>query len=380
MLILREFILLFFAYSILIQSSLQKNVFSNFLNEDNELILLENNVNKNGKTTNTKISKNIQSENKNDNSIRKDQNKLIVNIVYASKDKNQKNIELVSSSSSSAQLVYITDLSNPCDKNLCKLNEMCQLISNKSVNYKCVPVKNTTKKQSNVSINKSDIQIITKSPFRTSKSNCNLNKLKLNLYKKFENYYSKFEQLNKHLYLRTQSKISTKSTFSLCHESVNQAFSQIDNNHDQLIDLNDFMSYYGNREICLEEFFHSCNLNDDIDTLNLDEFCQCFQNYQPKCNFIRNQLNLNTRVEYIAHVNQLLLNSINKPPVQLKNKNKIFKLNVKYYVPLCDLNGYFLPTQCDNEVNCWCVNKNGEPIQNTFRKIDQNTIDCNNVV
>ena len=50
MLILREFILIYYTYSLLIEISLQKNLFSNFLNEDNELILIEN---KSVKKTNT---------------------------------------------------------------------------------------------------------------------------------------------------------------------------------------------------------------------------------------------------------------------------------------------------------------------------------------
>jgi hypothetical protein len=370
MLILREFILMFYTYSLLIDVSIQKNLFSNFLNEDNELIMLENNVNKYGKKTNTKTSKSKPEISLNNN-IKKEQNKLIVNIVYASKEKYQKENEL-----SSTQLVYITDLSSPCDKNECKPNEMCLVLSNRSANNKCVPVKNKPIKQSNQTA-KSNNQIFTKSAYTTSKNPCNLNKLKLNLYIKFENSYSKFELLNKYLKIRAQSKTTTIP--ALCHESVNQAFNQIDKNHDQLIDLNDFIFYYGKEETCLENLFLSCNLNNDNRTLNLDEFCECFQNYQPKCAYIRNQINLNTRVEYITQVNKLLLNSITRLPVQFKNRSDQFKLDAKNYVPLCDLNGYFLPTQCDNDVNCWCVNKNGEPIQNTFRKIHENTIDCNNI-
>jgi hypothetical protein len=315
--------------------------FGTFLTEDNELLFLDNQPKLSNKSPSSITS----------SAIEKNKSKLIVNIIYASKTSSTSISSPQRNDTSKDKLVYISSSSmNPCRKNACKPNETC-LMQDTQTGYKCV----AKVKKSNGLLD-------------SAKTQNRVSQLKLKMYQHFENWYSSLDQ----------KKTSPKSTngSSLCQESVSFAFNKMDLNRDQLIGIGEVEARFGSVESKLydQELVRSCDL-DQNSYLDLDEFCSCFQSFQPKCSFIRSLDRVDSKNIYISYVKSRLAahQGLKKFPVR-------FDLNAKNYVPLCDSSGYFLSTQCDRQVNCWCVRKNGEPILSTFRKIHENTIDCSDSI
>ena len=96
---------------------------------------------------------------------------------------------------------------------------------------------------------------------------------------------------------------------------------------------------------CSETLFTYCDSDYDKQ-LSDKEFCSCFTSIQNRCGFIRNKENVSARLSYTTWLNSRLAK---------------FKLHVdmKNYVPLCDMSGLFRARQCNNQGACWCVSSSG---------------------
>ncbi|XP_023986615.1 testican-3 isoform X3 [Physeter macrocephalus] len=123
------------------------------------------------------------------------------------------------------------------------------------------------------------------------------------------------------------------SILPICKDSLGWMFNRLDTNYDLLLDPSELGSIYLDKnERCAEAFFSSCDTYKDSSISN-NEWCYCFQRQQdPPC--------------------QTELGSIQK------------RLGVKkllgQYVPQCDADGYYKPTQCHGSAGqCWCVDRYG---------------------
>ncbi|XP_067601525.1 testican-3 isoform X2 [Pseudorca crassidens] len=132
------------------------------------------------------------------------------------------------------------------------------------------------------------------------------------------------------------------SILPICKDSLGWMFNRLDTNYDLLLDQSELGSIYLDKnERCAEAFFSSCDTYKDSSISN-NEWCYCFQRQQdPPC--------------------QTELGSIQK------------RLGVKkllgQYVPQCDADGYYKPTQCHGSAGqCWCVDRYGREVVGSRRR------------
>ena len=163
---------------------------------------------------------------------------------------------------------------------------------------------------------------------------------------------------------------------SHCAESVGFMLNVIDVNNDDLLSLNEWseLGFFKN-EACSNDLFTECCAKNGADNnVSYKQFCECFRGIEPKCKFMRDPHNVEIKNGYLDYLNEKFLTRNSNP----KNETiTTLKLTAKNYVPLCDIRGHFLSYQCDNRVNCWCVDEHGEPLLHTIKNIHEDPIDCN---
>ncbi|XP_065734700.1 testican-3 isoform X2 [Phocoena phocoena] len=147
--------------------------------------------------------------------------------------------------------------------------------------------------------------------------------------------------------LRPERSRFDTSILPICKDSLGWMFTRLDTNYDLLLDQSELGSIYLDKnERCAEAFFSSCDTYKDSSISN-NEWCYCFQRQQdPPC--------------------QTELGSIQK------------RLGVKkllgQYVPQCDADGYYKPTQCHGGAGqCWCVDRYGREVVGSRRR---GAVDC----
>jgi len=397
----------------LIEQIESKKLFSDLLTNDNEIILVEpapkilkknNVVNSKNNTKNSTLANNSKTKSTtiktttkpkaeslkptNDDDTKSKPAKIIVNVIYASsKNSHLQNTNDLNSHLSSTQLspninqiVYTSsDYLSPCDRPVCKSTEVCVIrnfsFKNINYNYECVPkpgiqetlieqeLNHRKKRETDENIEKQEI-------LKAKCSNDQIIDLKLKVYERFESIS------------KSELNLEEKKYFSetQCILSVAQSFALADLNQNHVLDLNEWVDVpFLKSETCSQSLFARCDLDHD-QTLSYNEYCSCFDGVQHKCKFIRNQSNRQSRQAYISYLNQKFA-TITKPPSAISemiNKHEeIFQIKMGSYIHLCNADGYFKLAQCDKHVNCWCVNRKGEPYLNTMRKIYENPVDCN---
>ena len=146
----------------------------------------------------------------------------------------------------------------------------------------------------------------------------------------------------------------------------------MDKNHDYKLNLKEWLLLnYTKSQDCKIEFFYNCD-TDRNNFLSFKELCSCLKDVDHKCKFIRNSLNVKWKEDFIGKL-EFSLNQLEKrDQIHL---NKIILTNNKY-IPICDINGYFVPLQCSQDVTCWCVDKLGIVLANTIRRINENPVEC----
>uniref|UniRef100_A0A2I2Z3P2 SPARC (osteonectin), cwcv and kazal like domains proteoglycan 3 n=1 Tax=Gorilla gorilla gorilla TaxID=9595 RepID=A0A2I2Z3P2_GORGO len=126
------------------------------------------------------------------------------------------------------------------------------------------------------------------------------------------------------------------SILPICKDSLGWMFNRLDTNYDLLLDQSELRSIYLDKnEQCTKAFFNSCDTYKDS-LISNNEWCYCFQRQQdPPC--------------------QTELSNIQK-------RQGVKKL-LGQYIPLCDEDGYYKPTQCHGSVGqCWCVDRYGNEV------------------
>ncbi|KFZ67724.1 Testican-3, partial [Podiceps cristatus] len=126
------------------------------------------------------------------------------------------------------------------------------------------------------------------------------------------------------------------SILPICKDSLGWMFNRLDTNYDLLLDQSELGSIYLDKnEPCTRPFFNSCDTYKDS-LISNNEWCYCFQRQQdPPC--------------------QTELSNIQK---QQGGKKLLGQ-----YIPLCDEDGYYKPSQCHGSVGqCWCVDRYGNEV------------------
>lgn len=122
--------------------------------------------------------------------------------------------------------------------------------------------------------------------------------------------------------------IKSRAHFSsACAKEVVWMFGYLDSNKDNQLSMSELYDLEHNeRESCLKPFLDKCDDNRDI-FLTSSEWCRCFS-------------------------------KADRPCVAMRRRSKPGLLGA--YIPTCDSDGFFLPTQCHTAVGtCWCVDKHG---------------------
>ncbi|EFB14430.1 hypothetical protein PANDA_010247 [Ailuropoda melanoleuca] len=136
--------------------------------------------------------------------------------------------------------------------------------------------------------------------------------------------------------LRPERSRFDTSILPICKDSLGWMFNRLDTNYDLLLDQSELGSIYLDKnEQCTKAFFNSCDTYKDS-LISNNEWCYCFQRQQdPPC--------------------QTELSNIQK-------RRGVKKL-LGQYIPLCDEDGYYKPTQCHGSVGqCWCVDRYGNEV------------------
>ncbi|XP_036022277.1 testican-3 isoform X2 [Onychomys torridus] len=136
--------------------------------------------------------------------------------------------------------------------------------------------------------------------------------------------------------LRPERSRFDTSILPICKDSLGWMFNRLDTNYDLLLDQSELGSIYLDKnEQCTKAFFNSCDTYKDS-LISNNEWCYCFQRQQdPPC--------------------QTELSNI--------QKRQGIKKFLGQYIPLCDEDGYYKPTQCHGSVGqCWCVDRYGNEV------------------
>ncbi|XP_038950425.1 testican-3 isoform X3 [Rattus norvegicus] len=136
--------------------------------------------------------------------------------------------------------------------------------------------------------------------------------------------------------LRPERSRFDTSILPICKDSLGWMFNRLDTNYDLLLDQSELGSIYLDKnEHCTKAFFNSCDTYKDS-LISNNEWCYCFQRQQdPPCH---------TELSKIQ-------------------KRQGIKKLLGQYLPLCDEDGFYKPTQCHGSVGqCWCVDRYGNEV------------------
>uniref|UniRef100_A0A8C4SDQ6 Testican-3 n=1 Tax=Erpetoichthys calabaricus TaxID=27687 RepID=A0A8C4SDQ6_ERPCA len=133
----------------------------------------------------------------------------------------------------------------------------------------------------------------------------------------------------------TQGRFDT-SILPICKDSLGWMFNKLDMNYDLLLDQTELSAIYLDKyEHCMKPLFNSCDSFKD-GKLSNNEWCYCFQ--KPDGLPCQNEMN------------------------RIQNQSRR-KTLVGVFVPRCNDEGYYKPTQCHGSTGqCWCVDKYGNEI------------------
>ncbi|XP_065156936.1 proteoglycan Cow isoform X2 [Atheta coriaria] len=133
---------------------------------------------------------------------------------------------------------------------------------------------------------------------------------------------------------RRRPNRKSKARFpTVCKGEVRWMFQHLDLNGDGRLSLKELYDLeHDQSEVCLKPFLQQCDTDRDV-IVTPNEWCRCFQRTERPCAAV---------------------------------KRKITPELLGVYVPDCDVQGYYRPTQCHSAIGmCWCVDKHGVEFANT---------------
>jgi len=174
----------------------------------------------------------------------------------------------------------------------------------------------------------------------------------------FKQQQEEMNAAGKHSKHKKEKRNSTKKQLHdfdecMCQATVGWQFQQLDADSDGQLggqDLDAFRRRSTSLDgSCVAAFFHACDHNADAG-LTEKEWCCCFADVLPPC--------------------LTALNAV--PSLIVQGQPSIIPGS---FVPQCDDDGFYKPTQCDSTSgHCWCVDHNGRELNGT--RTDSGTPDC----
>lgn len=130
-----------------------------------------------------------------------------------------------------------------------------------------------------------------------------------------------------------------------CKYEVRWMFKHLDSNSNGYLSSQELYELeHDQNEKCMSPFIKACNSNRDA-VIDINEWCRCFEKTQRPCLAAQDHLKGDIPNEFL---------------------------------PSCDSEGFYLPTQCHNAVGiCWCVDKHGVEFANTRT---QNKPNCDEII
>lgn len=130
-------------------------------------------------------------------------------------------------------------------------------------------------------------------------------------------------------------------------------FQHLDANSDSKLSLQELYDLeHDQSEVCLKPFLQQCDIDRDV-IVTPSEWCRCFQRTERPCAAVKRKITpeLLGTFDMSAQRSTWFFYSFLCPGV---------------YVPDCDTQGYYRPTQCHSAIGmCWCVDKHGVEFANT---------------
>ncbi|XP_055312590.1 proteoglycan Cow [Sitodiplosis mosellana] len=123
-----------------------------------------------------------------------------------------------------------------------------------------------------------------------------------------------------------------------CKIEAKWMFGHLDINNDGSLSTSELFDLeHDQNERCIKPFIDTCDVDND-GALSTREWCRCFEKTDRPCAAVRR------RIKY-----------------DLLAKDA--------YVPDCDMQGFYRPTQCHSKIGiCWCVDKHGVEFANTRKR------------
>lgn len=123
-----------------------------------------------------------------------------------------------------------------------------------------------------------------------------------------------------------------------CKIEAKWMFGHLDINNDGLLSTSELFDLeHDQNERCIKPFIDNCDVDNDAN-ISTREWCRCFEKTDRPCAAVRR------RIKY-----------------DLLAKDA--------YVPDCDIQGFYRPTQCHSKIGiCWCVDKHGVEFANTRKR------------
>ncbi|KAG5673696.1 hypothetical protein PVAND_003719 [Polypedilum vanderplanki] len=128
-----------------------------------------------------------------------------------------------------------------------------------------------------------------------------------------------------------------------CKYEAQWMFDHLDTNNDKTLSYKELYNLeHDQNEMCIKPFIEACDI-DQNNIINVQEWCTCFDNTDRPCIALQRALKM-----------------------------------TKSYVPDCDSEGFYNPTQCHSSGICWCVDKHGVEFANTRSR--NNKLNCEHLL
>lgn len=144
-------------------------------------------------------------------------------------------------------------------------------------------------------------------------------------------------------------------------------FGHLDINNDGLLSTSELFDLeHDQNERCIKPFIDTCDVDND-GSLSTREWCRCFEKTDRPCAAVRRRIKYDLLAKGVWHLNIWHIR-------RWKLKSSLIHFFFWHrildaYVPDCDINGFYRPTQCHSKIGiCWCVDKHGVEFANTRKR------------
>lgn len=152
----------------------------------------------------------------------------------------------------------------------------------------------------------------------------------------------------------------------VCKGEVRWMFQHLDLDSDGRLSLQELYDLeHDQSEVCIKPFLEQCDTDRD-QSVAPHEWCRCFDKTDRPCAAVKRRITpeLIGKLTFVYHIEIALQRTINYLRLYEYMYDSCILTGV--YIPSCDSQGYYRPTQCHGATGmCWCVDKHGVEFANT---------------